>query len=83
MPKAESKSHSHSAACCFQGDGVLDAIRLMAERKTTKVVVLGANKAPVGIFRFEQNRITYEALDAARNGDLPNVANEGRMALSR
>jgi hypothetical protein len=62
MPKKESNATRRHRVSYSQGGGILDAIRLMAERRTTQVVMLAADASPVGVFRFQDNRITYEAL---------------------
>jgi hypothetical protein len=60
MPKKESNATRRPRVSYSQGGGILDVIRLMAERRTTQVVMLAADASPVGVFRFHDNRITYE-----------------------
>jgi hypothetical protein len=62
MPKKESNATRRHRVSYSQGGGILDAIRLMAERRTNQVVMLAEDSSPVGVFKFQDNRITYETL---------------------
>jgi CBS domain-containing protein len=44
---------------CSSKDGVLEAMRLMAERRVRKVLVVDDTKSIVGSFRLEDNRLRY------------------------
>jgi CBS domain-containing protein len=44
---------------CFAQDGILEAMRVMAEKRIRKILVLNESKSVVGAFEFKSNRLQY------------------------
>jgi hypothetical protein len=50
---------------CFSKDGVLEAVRLKAERHVRSVLVLDDSKSIIGMFRLEENRMQFVPAEVA------------------
>jgi hypothetical protein len=70
--KAQTILHEHAFAStsadeayCSEQGGMLEAVRLMAEKKKTRVLMLNSEQTPVGVVEAGPQGIVYRSLNSA------------------
>lgn len=60
MTNEHSSDEATHLPSCFSGNGVLEAMALMAEHKVRAVLVRDEFNVITGVFRLQQGRIEFE-----------------------